>query len=313
VHLAREGGRWETRRMRAGTDPVHVAIADLDGDGKLDLAVAARGSNQVFLFRGRGGGAFDAGRPLVGGPGPAAVAIADLDGDGKLDLAAANLEGDLVSLWFGGERGGLFARAGGADEVAAPDAQIPVGHVPVALTAADWNGDGRLDLAVAALDGNEVAILLNAGGRQLRRSAQILSIPGPRAVAAVDLDGDGRPDLAAASSVSSSVYVAMNRGGRFAEPRAVPAGRDPTDVAAADLDGDGRADLVLANRAGGAVQLLYGRGDGSFDPGLKQAAGAGTIGLTIADLDGDGALDIATADHAASTITLLPALPATPQ
>ena len=157
--LHREGAvRRDTPRFRAAAayatrgNTSGVAVADLDGDGHLDLAAANRGSNGVDVLLGRGNGEFGAPTTYASGRDPFTVAVADVDGDGKPDLVAPNrLSNDVTVLLGRGD--GTFG---------AP-AAFAAGHGPEDVAVADLDGDGKLDLAVADIYGNSVSVLLGRG------------------------------------------------------------------------------------------------------------------------------------------------------
>jgi hypothetical protein len=130
-----------------------VAVADFDGDGKLDLAVCNNASNNVTIFLGDGTGNFTtaSGSPIAVGTNPQAIVTGDFNNDGKLDLAIANSGDNTVTLLLG-NGDGTFKEAS--------NSPYSVGKGPTAMTAADFNGDGKLDLAVANLTDGTVSILL---------------------------------------------------------------------------------------------------------------------------------------------------------
>jgi hypothetical protein len=137
------------------TTPTGIAAGRLDGDGYLDLAVASDNDpNTVSVLLGNGTGGFTTRTPVASAS-PRAVVVGDFDGDGRADLAVANYLADNVTL-FRGDGAGAFAEA--------PGFPIAVGARPADMRAGDFNGDGRLDLAVANTESNFASILLQTSG-----------------------------------------------------------------------------------------------------------------------------------------------------
>jgi uncharacterized repeat protein (TIGR01451 family) len=140
--------------IAVSSHPEGVRAGDLDGDGKLDLAVANYGSSSVSVLLGNGDGTFHAGGPPtpVSGMNPYMVAIADLNGDGKPDLATSNYSSNDVSVLFG-NGDGTFAEA-----AASPFA---AGSGPYWVDIGDLDGDGRPDLVTSNFNSNDLTVLLN--------------------------------------------------------------------------------------------------------------------------------------------------------
>ena len=268
-----------------------VAIGDLNGDGKPDLATA--NSHQYFpsvsVLLNRGNGRFRARVDYEAGGGrygtPYSVAIGDLNGDGKPDLATANLEdAKTVSVFLNKGNGTFRAKrdygTGGAWSIA----------------IGDLNGDGKPDLAILT-GANTVSVFLNRGDGSFPAKVDYGTGRGPDSVAIGDLNGDGRPDLATANHVVSTASVLLNRGdGSFQAKVDYGTGRGPDSIAIGDLNGDGKPDLATANALyAGTVSVLLNSGDGSFLAKHDYEAGVGPTSVAIGDLSGDGKPELAVA------------------
>ncbi len=183
---------------KTGPDPRSMAGADLNGDGKPDLAVANYLNYTVSVLLGKGNGTFGAPTEYTVGLDPASIVIADLTGDGKPDLAVAN-SGDgtvsvLANLGFG-----AFATP----------VNHAVGTAPSALWAVDLNGDGKVDLAVADPANNAVSVLMNQGNGSFTAPVEHAVGLLPYSVTAADLNGDGEPDVVAANVDGGSVTAVV--------------------------------------------------------------------------------------------------------
>jgi uncharacterized protein (TIGR03437 family) len=182
-----------------------ITTADFNGDGKLDLAVADIDSGSVTVFLGDGSGGFSPapGSPFPVGTTPVSIAVGDFGGDGKLDLAVANAGSANVTLLLGDGKGGFSP---------APASPFAVGSGPRSLVAADFNGDGALDIAIAnSMDGT-VSVLLGdgMGGFAPCTGSPFAAGNNPLSVAAADFNGDGKPDVAVANQAGNNVTVLLN-------------------------------------------------------------------------------------------------------
>jgi hypothetical protein len=272
-------------------EPQNVAVADINGDGHLDIAVVSAAEADAGVLLGRGDGRFD---PMLtiplDGVGSYIVPV-DLDGDGHLDLAISNPNESATVLW--GKGGGAFSKPMTFDVKGG----LTVAN-PQWLTAADLNGDRRLDLIVSVYGArdfdpsapSQVAVLLNAGGRSFAPPV-FYADRAAVAVVAGDFDGDGKLDVATAGFDSTArVFRGDGMGGLGPATEYLINGNG-TAIAAGDFKGDGVLDLVTGNDRSFSVSLLRGHGDGTFE--ASQQFGAGnTHAVAVVDLNRDGHLDL---------------------
>jgi FG-GAP-like repeat/FG-GAP repeat len=209
---------WSTG---SSTWPWAVAVRDVDGDGRPDLAAADYHTSTVSILLNAGGGTFAPPTQYASGSHPVAVAAVDLDSDGKRDIVTADLHGDSVSVLLNRGRG-LFAapRTYPVGETASSDVDYPS-----ALTTADLDHDGRLDVVVADYETSRVSILAGNGDGTLQPAVHAPTQPTPADVTAADLNGDGAADLATANYDDSSASVLLNT--TFPPPAAPPPAAPP--------------------------------------------------------------------------------------
>ncbi len=199
-----------------GDRPFSVAIGDLDGDGKPDLAVTNLEANTVSVYRNTGSSgsidasSFAAKTDFATGTNPRSVVIGDLDGDGKPDLAVANF-GATVSVFRNTSSSGSIAASSFAAKI---DFTTGSSHVSVAI--GDLDGDGKPDLAVANFSSDNVSVLRNTSSSgsidasSFTAKTDFATGSSPVSVAIGDLDGDGKPDLAVTNQSSATVSVLRN-------------------------------------------------------------------------------------------------------
>jgi FG-GAP-like repeat len=278
----------------AGPAPVAAAIADLNGDGKLDAVVGDGGYwNDVRVLLGDGAGGFSARSPVAVGSYPRALAISDFDGDGKGDVAVAALGANNVRTLLGDGSGGL-----------ANGGTVAAGGEPVGLLHADLNRDGNEDLVVPVRrDGYRLTILLGDGTGGFAASSE-LSVGGSNSarisVVAADLTGDGKLDLVLANGVANEIWLWRGDGtGGFGSRKTIASARRPGPLAVADVNGDGKNDLVAV--AGKGTVALLANGAGAFRQAGPAVAVRGGY-LAVADFNGDAKTDFAVADGAANLV-----------
>jgi hypothetical protein len=287
-----------------GGTPYSVAVADFNHDGKLDLVTANETSNTVSVLLGNGDGTFRPAQsfPLPAGSAPVYVAVGDFNRDGNPDIVVAdngNDSGNSVSVLLGNGDGTFQAPR-----------TYGVGQAPVGIAVADFNGDGRLDLAVANQLTNNVSVLLGNGDGTFRPPVNYPAGSLAREVAAGDLNGDGKIDLVVANQGANTVSVLLGNGdGTFRPGGTFATGPDPTSIALADLRGNGTLDVVTANftfgGSTGTVSVLLGNGNGTFQPRQDYTVGANPHNVEVADVDLDGHADIVVTDRGGASVSVL--------
>jgi hypothetical protein len=303
----------------AGDHPTALATGDLNGDGRMDLAIANHDTSYVTVLFGDGQGGLHASQgsrvTVASRPHPHMIAAADFDRDGRLDLVTDSWQEDqLLVLWGDGK--GTFPT---------PHSRLATGRMPYYnVIAADLNGDGAPDLAVPNHEGSGVTVLLSRSGRRFEPAAGSPFPIGesPFGVAAGDVNGDGHPDLALVhysgqlsdrSKDALTLLLGDGRGGfRSAPGSPFAASGSPVRTAAADFDGDGVMDVAAGLIGTREVRVWWG-GKGGLRPGPAYPAGE-VEGIAAGDLDGDGRADLVATDMGGNAITVfLSRRPASPK
>jgi hypothetical protein len=252
--------------------------------------------------------------PIAVPGGPGNVALGDLNGDGKLDLVVTCGKNKTVTVLLG-QGDGRFRPA--------PGGPVLLADAPSELVLGDFNGDGKLDVAVAGHDSYGVVLLLGDGKGGLAKAPNSPIVlkegqhPHTHGLLAGDLNGDGKLDLVAVNSnPDNDVAVALGDGkGGFTRAPGSPVavGPSPYPAALADLDGDGRLDLVATttdrSKDGQAVTreltVLFGDGKGGFRRSQVRLRTAHPWFVAVADVNGDGKPDLVATHAERSELTVL--------
>jgi hypothetical protein len=254
---------------------------------------------------------FAAQQTFAVGSAPVGAAVADFNGDGRPDLALVNYNDGTVSVLLN------TTAAGAAAPAFTAQAPFTVGVNPGFVVAADFNGDGRPDLAVVNTNSKTVSVLLNrtppGATTPLFGLQQTFALPiGAEPLVVADFNGDGRPDLAGVDHANGTAQVFLNTTPAgsgtvsFAAAQTVSVGIDPQAIVAADVNGDGRPDLVVANNSANTLAVLLnttaaGAATAAFAVPQTFATGTGPDAIAVADVNGDGLPDLIAAKRSAGT------------
>jgi hypothetical protein len=271
----------------ACTAPEAVVIADFNGDHKPDLATANYYGGNISIFLGNGDGTFqphsDQG-PLTN---PSAIVAEDLNGDGNVDIVVDDINNniaDAIAIFFGNGDGTFQQkvgyRTGGIGTNAKP-----------AIAIADFNGNGKWDIAINNVIGNSVSVFGGAGDGTFQYHEAWGAGSGPFYMAVGDFNGDGKKDIVAVNIADNTISVLLGNGDNTFQARPDSdwfAGPIPS---AADLNGDGKVDLIVSGGVYNRLSILLGNGDGTFKPRTDLDPGGGPT--LIGDFNRDGKPDFA--------------------
>jgi uncharacterized protein (DUF2141 family) len=283
-------------------NPNKAVVIDSNHDGKLDLAMIGSAS-QGFAFNinsllGNGSGGFSKVKAYHGPPTPEALAAGDFNGDGNVDLAVAfntsNTSGVVAILLGNGD--GTFGNVH----------QIHTAEPSVAIVAGDFNGDGKLDVAVTtgpyASTPADIELLLGNGDGTLQAPTVVTSLPWyTTALSVADLNGDGKLDLVSdggnTNNNSQIVTVLLGNGnGTFQSPATYTAASLTVaqTMAIADLNGDGKLDVAVPGGAG--IDIFFGTGTGTLTGPTSVTTATSPLSIAAVDLFGNGSQDLVTSD-----------------
>lgn len=285
-------------------EPFGIVAADFNEDGKPDLAVAA--NVRMYVFLGNGDGTFapaaaspvsvpsppydDFGSPYVG----PAIAVGDFNHSGHPGLAVGLFQNEALAILLGNGDGTFTYSSTLANTEGQPT---------MSATAADFNGDGNLDLIVInALNGQSPVALLGYAHGAFNQVQESIQISGISSVAG-DFNGDGKLDLV----IDGAAILLGNGDGSFTQGPSVPAVSGASFVVAGDFNADGRLDLAVCDNLGNSVTILLGNGDGTFTSasGSPIPVGNQPDAIVTGDFNNDGKLDLAIANFGDNTVTLL--------
>lgn len=305
----------EFKTIKTGKAPGTVLLADFNHDSNIDIAIANESDSSVSIFLNDGSGNFTEakGSPFYAGYFPNDIAAGDFNKDGNIDLAFANHDRKYFTVILG-KGDGSFERASNS-----PFKVEVFPHVH-GITTGDFNGDGRLDVAVDSW-GNDLIELVFGDSLNLFKTPGIYFKVGHhpyQRVRSADVNGDGFVDIITSNLDGNNATVLLNDGkGNFinAPGSPFPCGDAPFGVAIGDINGDKEPDLAILNSPGSTANpdkgingltILTGDGSGKFMTmnGSPFECGKNPNLLAIGDLNGDGINDIVVSDYNGDNIYL---------
>ncbi len=290
--------------------PTRLVSADLNGDGKLDLAVVNKTSSSLEVFRNTskpGAINFAAPAAIPTPLSPTDLAVGDVNRDGRPELFVASSAGGRVTVYPNSSSVGQLAQSSfdGSFDIAA-------GTEPSGVRIGDLDGDGFVDIAAPnrfdGIGGNKITLFRNTGSSAPVTFASFVPAgtlntpPGPLTLRTADLDRDGRLDLLTSNTGDNSVSAFRNLGSPgsflFAPRKDFHSVLAPRLLGIGDVDGDGLPDLAVADESGDSVRVYKntsppgGGANLAFEHAAAFAAGDKPFGAVLGDMDQDGKPEI---------------------
>ena len=278
--------------FNCGPYPWGAAAGDLNGDGRVDIAVSY--SSGFAVLYGLADGRLGVPEShTMSNPPFTRLVVNDFDRDSLPDVAlSCGFSPGVVSILYGS---GFNQRL-----------DVPAGDYPVGLATADFNNDGVLDLATANGDDDNISVYRGQAGGGFAPRVNFPVGDYPYSIAASRLNGDNYADLVVCNYWDNDITVLHNdSSGGFGSRQDYPVGRGPISVVSNDFNRDGRTDVVVANVLDATVSVLYGQATGGLGGRVDHAVGSDPRCVVTGDFNCDGRVDLAVANTASDDVSVL--------
>lgn len=294
--------------------PWYQAVADFNNDGKLDIAVANLGSNNISIYKNTSiagviSMASKVDFSLASTASPYSIATGDIDGDGKTDIVTANLGTNTISIFKNTTAAGIISFA--------PKVDFATSTQPCSVIITELDGDGKPDICVSNFGANSVSVFRNTSSTgtiaisSLASRQDYATGTAPFYLSYSDIDLDGKTDILVPNYSSNTLSVLRNTGSSgtisFAIKADFTTGSSPISIAVGDIDGDGKADVIAANQGGNNISVFKNTsavGTISLATKVDFATQSGPICPSVCDFDGDGRSDIIVANNGSNSISI---------
>lgn len=307
-----------------GVHPKEIAIADVDGDGKSDIAVTLEGGvSPISIYRNTSilgsitGSSFDSKIDFPAVAGSEDVTFEDIDGDGKLDLIVGYFSG--FSVYRNTSIVGSITESSFASKLDFIGARAEADG----LAIGDLDGDGKPDVVITDRNANVISIFHNTSingsiSFDAKVDFSVGTVASPQSLAICDLDGDNKSDIIVANDASGKISIFRNTCGvgtitssSFSTRVDINAGSNPRSVALGDLNGDGKSEIVVANIGSNTISIFQNASTiesiapNSFSNRVDLNTGEQPFNVNLCDLDGDGKLDIVVNNETNNSVSVI--------